>query len=142
MALPWVSDRTAQGILLVVQYAYPVILLFFFLFVFTFRSIILSNSSKDSEPLSSQPTQYGPGGKPLPRKTRRPEDQETDIPLDFSRSRKLLFNWLSVAACASFVANAVNVIAHALAKRKEGWWCGKEVVVRFVALGHFAWIFY
>lgn len=114
---PWLSFT---------HYAYPVILLFFFLAVFTYHSVKTAedpNGSPDAEQLT------GPGGKPLPKSAgvrRRRNKAKEDIP----RTQKLLFEWLSVLAALSFVGNAANVILHALVDRDEGYWCGQAYVVR------------
>ena len=110
-----------------VQYAYPIILLAFFLLAFTARSIATSSSasSKADEPI------YGPGGKPLPASKKAKKASKCDPGPDLSRPRKLVFEWLSVVACLTFVANAINVIVHALYARKQGWWCGQAAVVSF-----------
>jgi len=107
------------------QYAYPIILLAFFLLAFTVRSIATSSSanSKADEPI------YGPGGKPLPLSKKAKKSSKSDPGPKLSRPRKLVFEWLSVAACLTFVANAINVIVHALYARRHGWWCGQAPVV-------------
>lgn len=125
MVLPWVSSGTAQGILDVLHYANPIILLFFFLFAFTLRSVLTATGDQT---LEVSQTETGPGGKPLPKKHTQ-QDKSITASLDFSKSRKLLFDWLSVAAALTFLANAGNVITHSLVDRKDGWWCGKAVVV-------------
>jgi hypothetical protein len=115
----------AGGLLNVLQYAYPLILLFFFLFAFTLRSIAISSATDSDEPAH---TVYGPGGKPLPpRKAKKAAlcDTTTEI----SRPRKLVFQWLSVFACCTWIGNAAAVIIHALYSRKDGWWCGQAAVV-------------
>lgn len=129
MAHRWVSNATAQRILNVVQYAYPVVLLFVFLCAFTIRSVLVARAASASEPApDDSPNILGPGGKILPRKRVLIDKAQTAF-LDFSRPRKLLFNWLSVAATATFFANSVNVLVHALVARQENWWCGQAAVV-------------
>lgn len=107
------------------QYAYPIILLAFFLLAFTVRSIATSSSTNSN---GDEPA-HGPGGKPLPLSKKAKKASTRDPGPELSRARKLVFEWLSVAACLTFVANTVNVIVHALYDRKRGWWCGQAVVV-------------
>lgn len=124
---PWVSNHTAQSVLNYLHFAYPLILLAFFLVATTLRSIYAApndNTTQDAD----EPTVLGPGGKPLPKKSminRTVEHGE----LDFSKPRKLLFEWLSLGAALTFVGNSITVIVHALYAREEEWWCGQAVVV-------------
>lgn len=128
LPLPWVSNPVAQRVLRYSQIAYPIVLVLLYLTAFTVRSVL--TASKDEDALH-EPEQLGPGGKPLPlRKNNQPKKQ-SNIPhgLDFSRPRKLLFEWLSVAVIFSLSANIVVVIVHALLARKERWWCGEAPTV-------------
>jgi hypothetical protein len=111
-----------------IQIAYPIILLFVYLITFTIRSIVTARSDIDSLP---HPEQLGPGGKPLPKKKNHQPRKETDITedLDFSKPRKLLFEWLSVGVIASLGSNVIVVIVHALLARREAWWCGQAPTV-------------
>ena len=63
------------------------------------------------------------------KKTSKKEDTLEDL-LEFSRPRKLLFEWLSVAILFSLLGNIIVVLAHALAEREERWWCGQATTVR------------
>lgn len=122
---PWVSKPTAHRVLDVVHYAYPILLLVFFIAAFTARTILAAKAATASE---QKPTkvQFGPGGKPLP--VRSHSYKQTPL-LDFSRSRKLVFQWLSVFLCLTFAGNATIVCVQALFKRHEGWWCGQAMTV-------------
>lgn len=109
----------------VLQYAYPIVLLFFFLAAFTARSILSSNSNTNI----AKTTQTGPGGKPLPATDPTRNFVKRKVGDDVTQSQKRVFEWLSLTAALTFVANAINVIVHALIKRKEHWWCGQHTVV-------------
>ena len=119
---PWLSANIASQVLLYIHFAYPLVVLVFFLVAFTANSIWAA--SEVAEPANSN----GPGGKPLPanknaeslRKLRKQQ-------LEVGPLQKAVFNWLSIAVIASFVGNSVNVIVHALTER--GWWCGESVAV-------------
>lgn len=104
-----------------IHFASPTILLAFFLVAFTAHSI--GTASKDAVVRPST-EQTGPGGKPLPAKTKRENPT-----VDFSPARKLLFIWLSVGTILTFVGSAVVVILHAVLARREHWWCGESVAV-------------
>ncbi|KAI9861420.1 MAG: hypothetical protein M1813_005317 [Trichoglossum hirsutum] len=57
---PWLSAKIASRILLYIHFAYPVVLLVFFLVAFTANSIITAS------PVAELSNSNGPGGKPLP----------------------------------------------------------------------------
>ena len=123
-----IFDRAAEDVRLYIHFASPVILLAFFLVVFTAHSI--ATASPDSTVAAS--TQLtGPGGKPLPqgKGASQAKAQQMGQVLDFSPARKLLFDWASAGAVLTFVANAVIVISHALWNREDNWWCGQHVAV-------------
>ncbi|KAK4540073.1 hypothetical protein LTR36_009814 [Oleoguttula mirabilis] len=126
-ALPWVSNPVAQRILTTLQIAYPIVLLCLSLLAFTVRSIYTARNETSNTP---EPEQLGPGGKPLPQKNKK----ESAIPheLDFSRPRKLLFQWLSVGVIATFAANITVVIVHSLWEREERWWCGQAPTIYLI----------
>ncbi|KAL1652004.1 ATP-binding cassette-type vacuolar membrane transporter Hmt1 [Diplodia intermedia] len=132
---PLVSNSTTRQLLLYLHYASPIVLLFFFLTTFTIRSVAASSSSNsnsnDLDQTYHAPT--GPGGKPLPKRTptRTPPKKDPQAH-DLPRARKLLFEWLSVLVALTFVANAINIIVHALYSRSEQWWCGQSVVIYIV----------
>lgn len=107
------------------HFSSPIILLALFLIAFTAHSIITSSKDAVVQPSTSR---TGPGGKPLPNKAK--ETRRKNV-LDFSHARKLLFVWLSVGVIVTFVANAAVVILHAVLDRKENWWCGESVAVRW-----------
>lgn len=121
------SNETITGLLTVLDYGTPIILLFFFLSVFTLRSILTADNANILDSVSAR-VEYGPGGKPLPT-TKSTPDKKVLASLDFSRSRKLLFNWLSLFTACTFIANAAVVLLRTLIQRKEGWWCGKAYTV-------------
>jgi len=122
-----VSNRTARGVLLYLHYAYPIVLLVFFLAALTTHSI-LTAPNRNANGVSA--TLTGPGGKPLPKtKPQAKDNNKNGLKHDLPRSQRLVFEWISLAATLTFVANAIDVIVHALYNRKEGWWCGQSVVV-------------
>ena len=127
MGRPWVSNHAAQDVLVYVHYAYPIILLLFFLFATTAHAVL--TASKD-EIIQPNPDQTGPGGKPLPRTLSPGAKKKTQQTIDFSPTRKLFFSWISVAAILTFLGDAVVIIVHALVDKKDNWWCGQSGVVR------------
>ncbi|KIW00780.1 uncharacterized protein PV09_07760 [Verruconis gallopava] len=125
---PWNHEKTVSKILHVLQFAYPLVLLFFFILAFAVQSVLTASPSDDSEEQTPK-VQFGPGGKPLPIRT---NSFKRAAPTDFSRSRKLIFEWLSAFACLTWVASAAVVIFHALYDRKSGWWVGQAPTIYIV----------
>ena len=120
---PHISHLHLQKILTRLNYAYPIILIFFFLGFIAIRSIV-SASTTDRKSI----TQYGPGGKPLPpRHTSYTSSKNSRF--IFTRNQILLFEWLVAAICFTFLCDAANVIIHTLYDRHEQWWCGQATVV-------------
>lgn len=128
MSRPWVSNPVAQNILADFQIAYPLLLIFLYLVAFTVRSVRSARHDHDAVP--QEPQQLGPGGKPLPNKKSATRDADDYYDLDFSKPRKLLFQWLSVGVLASFLGNIVVVLTHTLWERAERYWCGQAPTVR------------
>ena len=123
---PWIHEiERAQKALRVLQFGYPIFLLFFFLFAFAARSVF--TATKEDEEQAAPKVQYGPGGKPLPV---RAQSFRRVVQRDFSRPRKLVFEWLSVGLCLTWIGNAAVVIIHALYDRKSGWGGGQAATVR------------
>ncbi|KAF2458442.1 heavy metal tolerance protein [Lineolata rhizophorae] len=121
------SRSAAHAVLVDLHFAYPIVLLFFFLAAFTARSILVSNRNANRP---NQKLQLGPGGKPLPKlDPTRNHRTRKEKPDDLPRSQKVVFILLSALAAASFLANAANVIIHALWRRDQEWWCGQHMVI-------------
>lgn len=121
----WISNSLAEKIIEPIQFAYPVALLVLFLVLFTAYGIITA-SSGDAQ-ISTLTKITGPGGKPLPNNPRASKDKKDSHA--FTLMQRLLFNWLAGGIILTFLANSINVLAHALAERKDGWWCGQATVV-------------
>jgi hypothetical protein len=125
---PRLSVDAAAAVLDVLQYAYPIVILFFFIFAFAAHSIASGKAAAKAaaKANSARKVQYGPGGKPLPV---RSQSFKKVLPRDFSPSRKLVFEWLTVGVLLTYVGNATIVILHALVHRRDKWWCGEAVTV-------------
>jgi len=122
----WLS-ATAHAVLHYTQFSYPLILLVVFLVSFVAHSII---SSPTHQSVSSRSNLTGPGGKPLPTTSRPPSNGPPEPKNEgFGKIRSLLFCWLSVALICTFIGNTINIVVHAIAERKSGWWCGQATVV-------------
>lgn len=123
----WKHASTLHQILSILQYAYPLFMLFFFLAAFTLRSIAASNSNTNI----AKPTTTGPGGKPLPATDPTRNFVKKTVHDDVTQTQKRVFEWVSLATALTFFGNSILVISQALAKQSENWWCGKPVVVCF-----------
>ncbi|KAH7092642.1 hypothetical protein FB567DRAFT_242581 [Paraphoma chrysanthemicola] len=124
----WRYAATLRSIVVVLQYAYPIVMLLFFLVAFTVRSIAATNSNTNI----AKPTTTGPGGKPLPATDPTRNFVKKTIHDDVTQTQKRLFEWLSLATALTFIGNSVLVIAHSLVMKKEHWWAGKSVVIYLV----------
>jgi hypothetical protein len=123
---PGGTSMPAANLLLldVVHFHYAWVLFVVFLAAFIANSILSAEPSSESK----EPVLTGPGGKPLPRSTRKTKEEREKKKLkDFSPGRKLLFFYLSAGLLATFVANAANIIIHALTE--NDWWCGEATAV-------------
>lgn len=115
-------------LLQVVHFVYPVSLLVIFVIAFAAQGILSASPAK-----ASRSNVTGPGGKPLPQNQRSKQQKDRLRQSGFSHNQKLLFCWLSIGHIATFLANAANVIIHALAEVDNGgWWCGEAMVVSFM----------
>ncbi|PBP27904.1 heavy metal tolerance protein precursor [Diplocarpon rosae] len=110
----------------------------FLVFIVAFVTNSVLSAEQATENLG--PVRLGPGGKPLPRSSARKSQEELERKKkdkDFSRGRKWLFFYLSAALLATFVANAVNIIIHALSETEQGWWCGEATAIYICASAFF-----
>jgi hypothetical protein len=121
----WTYAGPVRNTITVLQYAYPIVMLVFFLAAFTVRSIAASKSNTNI----AKPTTTGPGGKPLPATDPTRNFVKKLVHDDVTQTQKRVFEWVSLATAFTFVGNSVIVIAHALAQTQEHWWAGKSVVV-------------
>ena len=117
----------------ILHYAYPIILLVFFLVVIVWVDVTRSRARNASTPPPELGrTLTGPGGRPLPKKNPHLNVKPKANPKQcLPRAQRLLFSGVALCAATTFLANAANVIIHALYSRDHGWWCGKAVVVSF-----------
>ena len=122
------SAIAAHELLQYLRFGYPPILLIVLFVVFLVHSSkVARNASRNTE------VQYGPGGKPLPRRTRMMIAVARDLRAELARNRsKGWFVWLSVFVLATYIAEAAIHMAHVMTSKSEKWWCGQAVVVGFL----------
>ncbi|KAJ5404962.1 hypothetical protein N7465_006246 [Penicillium sp. CMV-2018d] len=119
------SAIAAHELLQYLRFGYPPILLIVLFVVFlVYSSKVARNASRNTE------VQYGPGGKPLPRRTRMMITVARDLRAELARNRsKGWFVWLSIFVLATYVAEAAIHMTHVMISKSEKWWCGQAVVV-------------
>lgn len=117
----------AQYVLQYTQTAAPIVLLLVFIGAFIASSII---SAKRLTPNGT--AAYGPGGRPLPKRTRSTMTVLRDRQ-EISPRYRLLFQWLAVAVLLSYVVDAAINICHAVIYRSEHWWRGQATVVSLLS---------
>ncbi|KAG0153661.1 hypothetical protein PDIDSM_719402 [Penicillium digitatum] len=129
------SAITAHEFLQSFRFGYPPLLLVVLVVVFLVHSSQVANTSaKDAS--RNPEVQHGPGGKPLPRRTRIFMAGARDLPTELARNRsKGWFGWLSLVVLATYIAEAAIHMTHAMISNAEQWWCGQAVV--FCVVGSF-----
>lgn len=122
------SAIVAQELLQYLRFGYPPILLGFIFIVFLVHSSqVARNADRNIK------VQYGPNGKPLPRRTRMMMAVARDLPAELARNRsKGWFVWLDLFVLATYIAEAAIHMTHAIVSKSEQWWCGQAVVVRYL----------
>ncbi|KAJ5469038.1 hypothetical protein N7475_006790 [Penicillium sp. IBT 31633x] len=115
------------------RFGYPPILLTILFVVFLIHSSrVAKNAGRNSE------VEYGPSGKPLPKRTRIMMAAARDLPAELARNKsKRWFVWLSLLVLATYIADAAIHMTHAMVSSSEHWWCGQATVV-FVVGSFFA----
>ncbi|KAF3030352.1 hypothetical protein E8E12_000541 [Didymella heteroderae] len=99
----WKHASTIYGALTILQYAYPLLLLLFFLTACTIRSIVASRTNFNIV----EPTATGPGGKPLPATDPTRNFIKKTLLDDVTPTQKRVFGWFSLATALTFFANSV-----------------------------------
>ncbi|CAG8903437.1 unnamed protein product [Penicillium egyptiacum] len=127
------SAIAAHALLQYLRFGYPPVLLAILFVVFLVHSSqVAKNAGRNTK------VQYGPGGKPLPRRTRIMMAVARDLPAELERNKsKGWFVWLSLLVLATYIADAVIHMTHAMISKSEQWWCGQAAVV-FVVGSFFA----
>jgi hypothetical protein len=123
-SLPPGLRAAARDVLRYMRIASPIVLLVVFTISFIVSSIISARRLTPNRNVISS----GPGGRPLPKRTRSTMTVARDRP-DVSPNFKLLFKWLSVGVLLTFIADAAINMGHVLYSRSEHWWNGQAVVV-------------
>lgn len=117
-------DGKAYDALRLARVVSPIALIIVFLIAFIVSSIISARRLTPNGKAAS-----GPGGRPLPKRTRSTMVVARDRQ-DISPTFRLVFKWLSVAVLVTLVVDAVVNITQALLFRSVHWWRGQAVVVR------------
>jgi ATP-binding cassette, subfamily B, vacuolar membrane transporter HMT1/ACLQ len=122
--------ETARSLLFALQIASPIALLLAFVTAFIVCSIL---SARQLAPAKN--TACGPGGRPLPTRTRSTmailKDRQNVSP-----RFRLVFQGLSLAVLVTFLVDAAINVSHAILYRSQHWWRGQATVVSFFETSH------
>lgn len=121
---PAVSHDAARELLEYLHVGNPIVLLIVFVTSFVVSSV---RSAKRLATNGSTVT-TGPGGRPLPKRTRSTM-VVTKESRSFSPRTQSLFKWLNVVILVTFVADAAITMTHVIVYRAQHWWCGQSFVV-------------
>lgn len=121
------SPDAAQVFLNYVCISDPIVLLIVFFVVFIAQSAYIA---KDAGNSANNAGQYGPGGKPLPKRTRAMMMLSRELPVELARKNsKALFLGLTLGVLVAYLAEAAVHMVHALTAKEQQWWPGQAVVV-------------
>lgn len=123
MTLPSDTLASAQGLLHYLRIFSPIVLLLAFVIAFIVSSIV---SARQLTPTGT--TACGPGGRPLPKRTRSTMEILKDRQKISPRFR-LVFQWLAVVVLLTYVVDAAVIVTHAILYRSQHWWRGQATVV-------------
>lgn len=118
------DPHAALELLEYLRTCYPIFLLLLFVVAFVANTMLTASTTSQHEP-----QRMGPGGRPLPRRSRSGPFRKTQ---GFSKTVKRVFNWLSVAVLVTYLADAAIYITHVMVARSEHWWRGQSVVIYIV----------
>jgi len=120
------SPSAAQVFLPYIRISYPIVLLVVFFVVFIVHSAHIAKDAGEH----SGAVQYGPNGKPLPKRTRVMMMVSKDFAAELAKNRsRTLFLWLTLFLLTSYVAEAAIHMLHVMLAQSQQWWCGQAVVV-------------
>lgn len=119
------SLHASRQLLDYLRYSYPAVTLLVFIISFITTSFLAAqNTGKHGSAV-----QYGPGGRPLPKRLRSTVVKIRETRSKFSSRTRFIFSWLAAGVLGTFVVDAAIHIAHAMVAKPEKWWCGQAVVV-------------
>ena len=118
------SHHATRQLLEYLRTGYPILLLLVFISAFVANSVLAAKNANNSTPAA----QTGPGGRPLPKRSRSTMAIMKN-PQKFSQNTRSWFRWLSVGILLTILGDAAVNVAHVMVSRSEQWWCGQSVVV-------------
>lgn len=120
------SSAAAQVFLQYLRISYPVAVLLVFFAVFIAHSAQVAKDANSS----NSAVQYGPGGKPLPARTRAAMMVSRELPTELKKTKpKALFLGLTLGLLATYLAEAAIHMVHVMVAKSLQWWPGQAVVV-------------
>ncbi|KAB8232962.1 hypothetical protein ETB97_002583 [Aspergillus alliaceus] len=121
------SHHATRQLLECLRTGYPILLLLVFITAFIANSVLAAKHANNSPTVA----QMGPGGRPLPKRSRSTM-AVMKTPQKFSQNTRSLFKWLTVGILLTIIADAAVNVAHVIVSRSEHWWCGQSVVIYIV----------
>ncbi|KAE8306297.1 hypothetical protein BDV41DRAFT_583446 [Aspergillus transmontanensis] len=121
------SHHATRQLLEYLRTGYPILLLLVFISAFVANSVLAAKNANNS-PTAAQ---TGPGGRPLPKRSRSTMAIMKN-PQKFSQNTRSWFRWLSVGILLTILGDAAVNVAHVIVSRSEQWWCGQSVVIYVV----------
>ncbi|KAE8149129.1 hypothetical protein BDV25DRAFT_156858 [Aspergillus avenaceus] len=121
------SHHAPRQLLEYLRIGYPILLLLVFVSAFIASSVLTAKNANNA----SNAVRTGPGGRPLPTRSRS-SMAVIKSPEKFSQNSRLLFKWLSLGILLTLIADAALNVTHVIVSRSEQWWCGQSVVIYVV----------
>ncbi|KAI9924791.1 hypothetical protein MW887_006647 [Aspergillus wentii] len=121
------SHHATRESLVYLRTSYPICLLVVFVIAFVANSILAAKSVKKND----NAVRTGPGGRPLPMRSRSMMTVIKEVQR-FSPRIRLLFNWLAAGVLLTLLGDATINIVHVILARADHWWCGQSVVIYIV----------
>lgn len=119
------SLHASRQLLDYLRYSYPAVILLVFIVTFITTSFTTTKNTGNH----ASAVQYGPGGRPLPKRLRCTVAKIRKTRSKFSSRTRFIFAWLAAGVLGTFVVDAAIHITHAVVAKPEKWWCGQAVVV-------------
>ncbi|KAJ5118279.1 hypothetical protein N7526_009916 [Penicillium atrosanguineum] len=125
------SSKAAVEALQWCRISYPIVVLVVFFVVFIVHSSQVAKQNEAGKVGDGAP--IGPGGKPLPKRTRVMMMVARELPAELAKKKsKALFLWLAIILIITYVGDAALGLTHVMVANSQQWWCGQAVVIYII----------